>query len=75
MWGIPRLPVLLRCFPNAVLRCMLSVNLISGPRKGERCREEGESAGEAAGASDDSRKHQPGLNLLCKCDMSSYFSM
>lgn len=62
------------CFPNAVLWWMLGVNLISGLRKGERRRKEGESAGEAAGASDNARKHQLGLNLLCKCDVNSYFS-
>lgn len=59
-----------RGFPDAVLRCMLSTNLISGLREGERRGKEGEGAGEAAGASDGSRKHQPGPNLLRKCDMS-----
>lgn len=65
-------PAALGCFPNAqmLVTNAQSVNLISGLRKGERCRKKGESAGEAARASDNSRKHQPGFNLLSKCDMN-----
>lgn len=57
------------CLPSAkaLTKKAQSVNLISGPRKGKRCREEGESVGETAGASDNSGKHQPGLDLLGKC--------
>ena len=72
------------CFPQTLPKCtkfrvsaqrsLHSIRLISGLRKGKRCRKKRESPGETTRTSYKSRKHQFGFNLLSKYEVPVEYS-